>query len=60
MIDAGKHLHLEKPPGNEWGPFKDLMSEARRKKLLVQTGISLALARRRDGGHRRCSERLAR
>jgi predicted dehydrogenase len=38
VIDAGKHLHLEKPPGNEWGPFKDLMSDARRKGLLVQLG----------------------
>ena len=38
VIDAGKHLHLEKPPGNEWGPFKDLIAEARRKNLLVQTG----------------------
>jgi len=38
VIDAGKHLHLEKPPGNEWGPFKDLIAEAKRKSLLVQTG----------------------
>ena len=38
VIDAGKHLHLEKPPGNDWAPFKDLVDEARRKKLLVQTG----------------------
>jgi len=38
VIVAGKHLHLEKPPGNEWAPFKELMSEARRKNLLVQTG----------------------
>jgi predicted dehydrogenase len=38
VIDAGKHLHLEKPPGNDWGAFKELMSEARNKKLLVQTG----------------------
>jgi predicted dehydrogenase len=38
VIDAGKHLHLEKPPGNDWSAFKDLISEARRKKLLVQTG----------------------
>jgi predicted dehydrogenase len=38
VIDAGKHLHLEKPPGNEWGPFKDLIAEAKRKNLLVQTG----------------------
>ena len=38
VITAGKHLHLEKPAGNEWQPFKDLVEEARRKKLLLQTG----------------------
>jgi predicted dehydrogenase len=38
VIAAGKHLHLEKPTGNEWQPFKDLVEEARKKKLLLQTG----------------------
>ena len=38
VIDAGKHLHLEKPPGNDWHAFQELMSEGRRKKLLVQLG----------------------
>lgn len=38
VIAAGKHLHLEKPPGNKWEPFKEMMEEARRKKLLLQTG----------------------
>ncbi|MGH9661766.1 MAG: Gfo/Idh/MocA family protein [Bryobacteraceae bacterium] len=38
VIAAGKHLHLEKPPGNEWAPFRELVEEARRKKLLLQTG----------------------
>lgn len=38
VIDAGKHLHLEKPPGNDWNAFKEMIAEARRKKLLVQTG----------------------
>lgn len=38
VIAAGKHLHLEKPPGNEWAPFKAMVEEARRKKLLFQTG----------------------
>jgi predicted dehydrogenase len=38
VISAGKHLHIEKPPGNEWQPFKQLVEEARRKKLLAQTG----------------------
>lgn len=38
VIAAGKHLHIEKPPGNEWTPFKSLVEEARKKKLLFQTG----------------------
>jgi predicted dehydrogenase len=38
VIAAGKHLHLEKPPGNELAPFRELVEEARRKKLLLQTG----------------------
>ncbi len=38
VIAAGKHLHLEKPPGNEWAPFQELVEEARRKNLLLQTG----------------------
>ena len=38
VIDAGKHLHIEKPPGNEWAPFKALVEQARAKKLLLQTG----------------------
>lgn len=38
VIAAGKHLHLEKPAGNEWAPFQELVGEARRKKLLVQKG----------------------
>ena len=38
VIAAGKHLHLEKPPGNAYGPFKELVEEARSKKLLLQTG----------------------
>jgi predicted dehydrogenase len=38
VIAAGKHLHLEKPPGNDWRAFKDLVEEARRRKLLLQTG----------------------
>ena len=50
VIDAGKHLHLEKPPGNEWGPFKDLMSRSKTQEPAGSDGISLALARRGDGG----------
>jgi predicted dehydrogenase len=38
VIDAGKHLHLEKPTGNEWEPFKQLVEDARRKNLLFQSG----------------------
>jgi predicted dehydrogenase len=38
VIAAGKHLHLEKPPGNKWEPFRQLVEEARSKKLLLQTG----------------------
>lgn len=37
-IDAGRHLHLEKPPGNDWKAFQKLIADARRKNLLVQTG----------------------
>jgi predicted dehydrogenase len=38
VIAAGKHLHTEKPPGNDWAGFKSLVEEARRKRLLLQTG----------------------
>lgn len=38
VVAAGKHMHLEKPPGNKWEPFKELVDEARRKKLLLQMG----------------------
>jgi predicted dehydrogenase len=38
VIAAGKHLHIEKPPGNQWAPFKAMVEEARRRKLLFQTG----------------------
>lgn len=38
VIAAGKHLHLEKPPGNSFADFKSLVEDARRKQLLLQTG----------------------
>lgn len=38
VIAAGKHLHLEKPPGNEWAPFKALVEDARKKGVIIQTG----------------------
>ena len=37
-IAANKHLHLEKPPGNELAPFRELIEEARHKGLLFQVG----------------------
>ena len=38
VIDAGKHLHLEKPTGNDWKTYKELVESARRKKLIIQSG----------------------
>jgi predicted dehydrogenase len=38
VIEAGKHLHIEKPPTDQWAPFRDLVEQARHKKLLLQTG----------------------
>lgn len=38
VIDAGKHLHIEKPPTHEMGSFRELVEEARRKQLLLQQG----------------------
>ncbi|MBL8210039.1 MAG: Gfo/Idh/MocA family oxidoreductase [Bryobacterales bacterium] len=38
VIDAGKHLHIEKPPTREWEPFRRLVADAQRKNLLLQTG----------------------
>ena len=38
VIAAGKHLHLEKPPGYRTAPFRELVEEARRKNLLLQMG----------------------
>lgn len=38
VIDAGKHLHLEKPPSNRMQPFRELVEEARRRRLLLQMG----------------------
>jgi predicted dehydrogenase len=38
VIDAGKHLHLEKPCGDKLPPFKQLLADAEKKKLLLQTG----------------------
>jgi predicted dehydrogenase len=38
VIGAGKHLHLEKPPADEMPPFRELVEEARSKRLLLQMG----------------------
>ncbi|HZS49584.1 MAG TPA: Gfo/Idh/MocA family oxidoreductase [Bryobacterales bacterium] len=37
-IAANKHVHLERPPGVEMEPFRQLVEEARRRKLLIQVG----------------------
>jgi len=38
ILEAGKHLHLEKPPGNTLAPFKDLVETARKRNRLLQLG----------------------
>ena len=37
-LEAGKHLHLEKPPSDNMREFRQIVALARRKKLLVQMG----------------------
>jgi predicted dehydrogenase len=37
-IDAGMHLHLDKPGGETIGPFQKLIDEAQRRQLTVQLG----------------------
>ena len=57
VIAAGKHLHLEKPAGDTYEPFKELVDEAQSRKLLLQkgwvlrgqTGINAALEAAREG-----------
>lgn len=38
VIEADKHLHLEKPAGDSYEPFRELVTEARRRNLLLQKG----------------------
>ena len=38
VLEAGKHLHLEKPPTNKLEPFRDLTDLARKRNLLLQLG----------------------
>ena len=37
-LEAGMHLHLDKPPGESLSAFEKLLSEAARRKLAVQLG----------------------
>jgi predicted dehydrogenase len=37
-IDAGKHVHLDKPAGHDMPAYEKLIASAREKKLLVQMG----------------------
>jgi predicted dehydrogenase len=56
-LNAGKHLHLEKPPSNRLEPFRELVETARRRNLLLQlgymwrfhAGVDLALEAYRKG-----------
>lgn len=38
VLDAGKHLHLEKPPTNKLAPFKELVDVARQRERRFQLG----------------------
>lgn len=38
VVDAGKHLHLDKPAGTDLAEFRALLDSADRQKLLVQMG----------------------
>ena len=38
VLEAGKHLHLEKPPANRLEPFRELVASARRRNLKLQLG----------------------
>lgn len=38
VLDAGKHLHLEKPPTNQMEPFRTLVELARRRDRKLQLG----------------------
>lgn len=38
IIEAGKHLHLEKPPTNKLKPFRDLVELARKRGKKIQLG----------------------
>jgi predicted dehydrogenase len=38
VIDAGKHIHLDKPAGADLAVFRRLLDDAKRKNLLLQMG----------------------
>ena len=40
VLDAGRHLHLEKPPSPDLEPFRKLVEKAKRKKRLLQQGYN--------------------
>jgi len=37
-ISAGKHIHLDKPPGSSLASFRELLADADRQNLVVQLG----------------------
>ena len=57
VIDAGRHLHLEKPPSPDLEPFRKLVEKAKSRKRLLQQGynyrfhpgISAAIAAAKTG-----------
>src|SRR5262245_46580004 len=38
VLQAGKHVHVEKPPADDLNIFKSLVAEAEKRQLLVQVG----------------------
>ena len=58
VLDAGRHLHLEKPPSPDMEPFQKLVDKAKSKKRTAATGLQLSLARRYAGRDRRSKEGL--
>ncbi len=41
VVEAGKHVHLDKPAGPALAPFKKLLQSAERQKLVIQMGYML-------------------
>ena len=40
VLDAGRHLHLEKPPSPDMAPFQKLVDKAKSKKRVLQLGYN--------------------